>query len=47
MNIHHPTLGFIHCWIAMTLFARDDIRFVHHAELQMLYAILKRPKLLQ
>jgi hypothetical protein len=32
----------MHGWIAMTLFTRDDIRFVHHAELQLLYAILKK-----
>jgi hypothetical protein len=44
MNIYHPTLRFIHRWIAMTLFARDDIRFVHHAELQLLYAILKKTR---
>jgi hypothetical protein len=36
----------MHHWIAMTLFARDDIHFIHHAELQLLYAILKKPKLL-
>jgi hypothetical protein len=45
MNIHHPTLRFMHHWNAMTWFARDDIRYAHHAELQLLYAILKRPKL--
>jgi hypothetical protein len=44
MNIHHPTLRFMHRWIAMTLFARDDIRFVHHAECQLLYVILKKTK---
>jgi hypothetical protein len=44
MNIHHPTLRFMHRWIAMTLFTRDDIRYAHHAELQLLYAILKKTK---
>jgi hypothetical protein len=44
MNIYHPTLRFIHRWIAMTLFARDDIRYVHRAELQLLYAILKKTR---
>ena len=42
MNIHHPTLWFIHRWIAMTLFAGQDIRFVYHAEMQILYAMLKK-----
>ena len=45
MNIHHPTLRFIHQWIAMTLFARQDIRFVYHVELQILYAMLKKTKI--
>ena len=46
MNIHHPTLRFMHRWIAMTLFARQDIRFVYHVELQILYPCLKRLELL-
>ena len=29
----------------MTLFARQDIRFVYHAELQILYAMLKNTKI--
>jgi hypothetical protein len=45
MNIHHPTLRFMHRWISMTLFARQDIRFVYHAELQILYAMLKNIKI--
>ena len=45
MNIHHPTLMFMHRWIAMTLFARQDIIFVYHAELQILYAKLKKFKI--
>ena len=43
MNIHHPTLRFMHRWIAMTLFARQD-RFIYHAEIQILYAMLKKTK---
>ena len=46
MNIQHPTLRFMHHWIAMTLFARQDIRFVYHVELKMLYTMLKTLKLL-
>ena len=45
MNIRHPTLRFLHRCIAMTLFARQDIRFVYHAELQILYAMLKKTKI--
>ena len=45
MNIHYPTLMFMHRWIAMTLFARQDIRFGYHAELQILYAMLKKIKI--
>ena len=34
----------MHRWIAMTLLARQDIRFVYHAEMQLLYAMLKKTK---
>jgi hypothetical protein len=44
MNIHHSTLRFMHRWIAMTLFSRHDIHFVYHAEMQLLYAMLKKTK---
>ena len=47
MNINHPTLRFMHRWIAMTLFARQDIGFVYHAELQILHAMLKKIKIAQ
>ena len=45
MNINRPTLRFMHQWIAMTLFTRQDIRFVYHAEMQILYAMLKKIKI--
>ena len=35
----------MHRWIAMTLFAWQDIRFVYHAKMQILYAMLKRTKI--
>ena len=35
----------MHRWIAMTLFARQDIRFVYLAELQILYVMLKKIKI--
>ena len=45
MNMHDPTLRFMHRWIAMTLFASQDIRIVYHTELQILYAKLKKTKI--
>ena len=45
MNIHHPILRFMNRWIAMTLFARQDIRFVYHVKMQILYAMLKKIKI--
>ena len=45
-NIQHPTLKFMHRWIAMNLFPRDDIRVVHNDELKkILYAIVKKIKI--
>jgi hypothetical protein len=44
MNIPHPTLRFMHQWIAMTLFSRQDICFVYHAKIQLFYAMLKKTK---
>jgi hypothetical protein len=44
MNIHHPILRFMHRWITMTLFSRQDIHFVYYAEMQLLYAMLKKTK---
>jgi hypothetical protein len=44
MNIYHPTLRFMHHWISMTLFARNDIHLVFHAEMKLLYAIHKKTK---
>ena len=42
MNIHHPTLKLIHRWIAVSIFARDDVHHVQEIELKILYAILKK-----
>ena len=35
----------MHRWIAMTLFARQDTRYVYHAEMQILNAMLKKIKI--
>jgi hypothetical protein len=45
MNIQNPTLRLMHRWNAMTLFSRQDIRFFHHAKLQVLYAMIKKTKI--
>jgi hypothetical protein len=45
MNIQHPTLRLMHCWIAMTLFYRQDIRNAHQAELHVLYGMIKKTKI--
>ena len=45
MDIQHPTLRFMHCWIAMTLFSRQDIQVVHNTEMQILYAMIKKIKI--
>jgi len=46
MNIQHPTLRFMHRWIAMTLIPRDDARIVRNDELRILYAMVKKIKIL-
>ena len=43
-EIHHPTLRFIHRWIAMSLFSRDDTRTVRQEELRLLFAIVNKFK---
>ena len=44
MNIQHPTLRFMHRWIAMILFPSQGIRCVRNDELKLLYAIVKKIK---
>ena len=45
MNIQHPTLRYMHRWIAMTLIPRDDARIVRNDELRILYAMVKKIKI--
>lgn len=40
-DIQLPTLRFMHCWIAMTLFPRPDPRTAREDELKLLYAMVK------
>jgi hypothetical protein len=43
-QIQHPTLWFMHRWIAMPLFPSHDIRWIRASELKMLYAVVKKIK---
>jgi hypothetical protein len=45
MDIQHPTLRFMHRWIAMTIFSRQDIRIVHNAEMKVIYAMIRKIKI--
>ena len=44
-HIHHPTLRFMHMWIAITLFPRSDIRIVREDELKILFAAVDKIKI--
>jgi len=41
-EIHNPTLCFMHRWISMTLYPRNDIRTVRIDEMKILYAMINR-----
>jgi len=41
-EIHNPTLRFMHRWLAMTLFPRNDLRTVRVEEMKIMYAMLNR-----
>jgi hypothetical protein len=45
MDIQHPTLRFMHHWIAMTIFSRQDIQVVHNAKMKVLYAMIRKIKI--
>ena len=45
MNIQHPTLKFMHRWIAITLFSIQDTQVVRNVEMQILYAMIKKIKI--
>jgi len=42
IDIHNPTLRFIHCWLAITLFSRADARIVKINELKLLYVVVRK-----
>lgn len=43
-DIHHPTLKFLHRWIAVTLFPRADSRTVREDEMRILFAVIHKTK---
>ena len=43
-DIHNPTLRFMHKWLGMTLFPRNDTRTVRTDDLKLMYAMVKRKK---
>jgi hypothetical protein len=43
-DIEHPTLRFFHKWLGFTFFPRDDTSKVRMADLQMMYAAVKKIK---
>ena len=45
-EIHHPTLRFMHKWLGFSLFPRNDFCTVRNDELKLLYAMVKRRKIL-
>jgi len=38
-HIHNPTLCFMHHWIGITLFPRNDVRIVKNYDLRIMYAM--------
>ena len=45
-KIHHPTLRFMHKWLGFSLFPRNDFCTVRNDELKLLYAMVKRRKVI-
>jgi hypothetical protein len=43
-DIEHPTLRFFHKWLGFTFFPHDDTSKVRSADLQLMYAIVKKIK---
>jgi hypothetical protein len=41
-GIHCPTLLFLHRWIGVTRFPRDDVRIVRNDDLRLLYAMVHK-----
>ena len=41
-DIHNPTLRFLHRWIGVTLFPREDVRIVKNDDLRVMYAMVHK-----
>jgi hypothetical protein len=41
-EIHHPTLRFMHKWLAPTIFPKEELGTVRNEEMKLLYAIIKK-----
>ena len=44
-EIHNPTLRFMHRWLAMTLFPRNDLHTVRVDEMKIMYAMLSKTRI--
>jgi uncharacterized protein YfkK (UPF0435 family) len=45
-EIHNPTLRFIHKWLGVTLFPRENFRIARVEELILIYVMVKKEKVL-
>lgn len=43
-EVHPPTFQFLHKWMGVTLFSREDFQVVRIEELKLLYAMFKKKK---
>jgi hypothetical protein len=43
-SIQLPTLRFMHKWLGMTLFPREDTRIIRIEDLKLMFAMIKRSK---
>jgi hypothetical protein len=41
-EIHHPTLRFMHKWLATTIFPKEELGTVRNKEMKLLYAMIKK-----
>jgi hypothetical protein len=43
-EIHHPTLRFMHKWLATTIFPKEELGTVRNEEMKLLYAMIKKKR---
>jgi hypothetical protein len=44
IDIHNPSLRFLHRWMSFTLFLMEELRSIHTPELKCLFALVNRIK---